>query len=97
MASWNQTALHLSNLEVDLAPQFPTIVNELGFHNMSVERALRAANDLLSRQGWVTLTVWTATAVEPLTLSRQAWHPAQAATDPSAIRPQGDSQCAPTA
>jgi hypothetical protein len=70
-----------------LGPQFPPITDELGFHNMSIERALRVANTLLDEQGWLSAGLWTPGDTDPLTVTRLAWHPAQAT-----IHPQGGNQ-----
>lgn len=72
--AWKQD--HVWKLTRTLDGCFLPLVDDLGFHNMDLERALRCANDLLDRQGWTGIGVWGYTGPD-VTVARRGWHPDQ--------------------
>lgn len=59
-----------------LAERFAPIVTSLGDHNMSLDRALRVATDMLAAEGWVPCQEWS--TYDNDTASQDGWHPDQA-------------------
>lgn len=79
-------------LSRSLDERFPPLVDDLGNHHMSLQRALRVATTLLTDQGWTTAgTPWTTTAD---TATQTGWHPDQA---PPGAHPHRDAPPADTA
>jgi hypothetical protein len=66
-----------------LHDKFAPIVDQLGNHNMRLDRALRVATDLLAADHWVTFSDRWATYNDD-TAGQGAWHPDQA--DPARWR-----------